>query len=243
MSWPSKRNSNASANRFRTSSRKERGVETVNESSHGLIEEAPLAPRPSRPLMIVVSAPSGAGKSTLCDRLVAQFPKIIYSVSCTTRKPRGGEKDGMHYYFLSRKEFKTRVKNGEFLEHAKVHGNYYGTLEDTVLFAMDEGHHVLLDIDVQGAQQLRDSLARFDPRHPICRGFMDIFISPPSFEELERRLRGRGTDDEHVINKRLENARAEMEHASEYTYQIVNDDLEQAYADLKAIILAGLGLD
>jgi guanylate kinase len=193
--------------------------------------------------MIVVSAPSGAGKSTLCDRLVAEFPKIVYSISCTTRHPRGEEKDGVQYYFLSKREFKARVKNGEFLEHAKVHGNLYGTLEDTVLFAMEEGRHVLLDIDVQGARQLRDSLDRLDPRHPIRRGFLDIFISPPSAEELERRLRGRATDGERVIRKRLEIAGAEMEHAGEYTHQIVNDDLEKAYADFKAIILSALGLD
>jgi guanylate kinase len=193
--------------------------------------------------MIVVSAPSGAGKSTLCNRLVEEFPTMTYSVSCTTRKPRGAEKDGEHYFFLSRREFRERVKNGEFLEYAKVHGNYYGTLEDTVLFAMEEGRHVLLDIDVQGAQQIRETLARLDPRHPICRGFMDVFISPPSIEALEQRLRGRGTDADKVIRKRLDHARSEMEHAAEYAFQVVNDDLEKAYADLKAIILSGLGLD
>jgi guanylate kinase len=210
---------------------------------HELIDETPLAPRASRPLMIVVSAPSGAGKSTLCNRLIGEFPNIAYSVSCTTRDPRGDEKDGVHYYFMSRKEFRERAKNGEFLEYAKVHGNYYGTLEDTVLFAMEEGRHVLLDIDVQGAQQIRDSLSRLNPRHPIRRGFMDIFVSPPSLEELEHRLRGRGTDSEHVVRKRLDNAKGEMEHASEYAYQIVNDDLEKAYSDLKTLILSGLGLE
>jgi guanylate kinase len=211
--------------------------------THGLMEKPPLPPRASRPLMMVVSAPSGAGKSTLCNRLVEEFPKIAYSVSCTTRAPRGEEKDGVHYYFLSKKEFKERAKNGEFLEYAKVHGNYYGTLEDSVLFAMEEGCHVLLDIDVQGAQQIRDSLVRLSPRHPIHRGFMYIFITPPSLEELEHRLRGRGTVDDCVIRKRLENAKGEMDHAGEYAFQVINDDLEQAYSDLKAIILAGLGLD
>ena len=215
----------------------------MGENRHGLIEEAPLAPRPSRPLMIVVSAPSGTGKSTLCNRLIKEFPRIVYSVSCTTREPRGQEQDGVHYFFLSKKEFKQRVRNGEFLEHARVHGNYYGTLEDTILFAMEEGNHVLLDIDVQGARQIRESIERLDPRHPICRGFLDIFITPPSFEELERRLRSRGTDEEPVIRKRLENARAEMEHAPEYTHCIVNDDLEKAYGELKHVILATLGLD
>jgi len=215
----------------------------VEQNSNGLIEEPPAVPRPSRPLMIVVSAPSGAGKSTLCDRLVDEFSEVAYSVSCTTRAPRGDEKDGVHYYFLSKKEFKERIKNGEFLEHAKVHGNFYGTLEDTVLYTMEEGNHVLLDIDVQGVRKIREALVRLDPRNPIRRGFTDIFISPPSMEELEQRLRGRGTDEEKAIRKRLANAKAEMECATEYSFQIVNGDLETAYQDLKTVILSALGVD
>jgi guanylate kinase len=207
-----------------------------------LIEEKPQAPRPSRPLMIVVSAPSGAGKSTLCNRLVDEFPNIAFSISCTTRAPRGDERDAEHYYFLSKREFKERIRMGEFLEYAKVHGNYYGTLEDTILYAMEEGNHILLDIDVQGVQQLRKVLETMDPRHPIRRGFIDIFISPPSMDELEKRLRGRGTDGDKVIKKRLENAKAEMDCAEEYTFRIVNDDLGKAYQDLKTIILTELGL-
>lgn len=202
------------------------------------MNKRPQAPSPSRPLLIVVSAPSGAGKSTLCDRLVNEFPNVTYSVSCTTRAPRGEEKDGEHYYFLSKREFKERIKNGEFLEYAKVHGNYYGTLEDTVLYAMEENRHVLLDIDVQGVRKIRSALVRLDPRNPIRNGFTDIFISPPSMEELEQRLRGRGTDDDKVIRKRLDNAKAEMDCASEYSYQIVNDDLETAYQELKSVILS-----
>ena len=209
----------------------------MEQNNNDLIEEPPIPPRPSRPLMIVVSAPSGAGKSTLCDQLVDEFPEVVYSVSCTTRAPRGDEKDGMHYYFLSKKEFKTRIKNGEFLEHAKVHGNFYGTLEDTVLYTMEEGNHVLLDIDVQGAAQIRESLSRLDPRNPVRRGFTDIFISPPSMEVLEHRLRGRGTDEEIAIKKRLANAKAEMECVAEYSFQIVNDNLETAYQELKTVIL------
>jgi guanylate kinase len=214
------------------------------ESSHNneLIEEPAAVPRPSRPLLIVVSAPSGAGKSTLCNRLVNEFPNITYSVSCTTRDPRGEEKDGQHYYFLSKKEFKERIKNGEFLEHAKVHGNFYGTLEDTVLYAMEQGSHILLDIDVQGTEQLRESLMRLDPRHPIRRGFTDIFISPPSLAELERRLRGRGTDEEAVMKKRLKNAEEEMTRAPEYSFQVINDDLETAYAELSKVIRTEIGL-
>jgi len=128
------------------------------------------------------------------------------------------------------------------LEHAKVHGNFYGTLEDTVLFAMEEGNHVLLDIDVQGAAQIREALVRLDPRHPIRRGFTDIFISPPSHEELEKRLRGRGTDKDSVIKKRLATAVKEMEHAKEYSHRIVNDDLDTAYTEFKAVILSVLGM-
>lgn len=214
----------------------------MERTEHELIDEQPPRPRPSRPLLIVVSAPSGCGKSTLCDRLVAEFPRIVYSVSCTTRAPRGEEEDGKHYFFLTKKEFKERAKNGEFLEHAKVHGNFYGTLEDTVLYAMEEGNHVLLDIDVQGVKQLRASLARLDPRHPVRRGFTDVFISPPSMEELERRLRARGTDEEKVILKRMENAQIEMDASKEYSFQIVNDDLDKAYEELKIVALSGMGL-
>lgn len=209
----------------------------ASSSNDDLIKEEPVVQRPARPLLIVVSAPSGAGKSTLCDRLVEEFPAVTYSVSCTTRAPRGDEKDGVHYYFLSKREFKERIKNGEFLEHAKVHGNFYGTLEDTVLYAMEEGQHVLLDIDVQGARKIREALVRLDPRNPIRSGFTDIFISPPSMEELEKRLYERGTDEEKVIRKRLDNAKAEMECASEYSFQIINDELEKAYQELKNVIL------
>ncbi|MEN7973660.1 MAG: guanylate kinase [Verrucomicrobiota bacterium] len=215
----------------------------VEQNDSGLIAETPVERSSTRPLMVIVSAPSGAGKSTLCDRLVDEFSEVIHSVSCTTRAPRGEEKDGVHYYFLSKKEFKERIKHGEFLEHATVHGNYYGTLEDSVLFAMEEGNHVLLDIDVQGARQIRKALVRLDPRHPIRRGFTDVFISPPSMEELEERLRGRGTDEEKTIRKRLANAQAEMECAPEYSFQIVNDDLEKAYHELKSVILTQAGLD
>jgi guanylate kinase len=215
----------------------------VQESSENneLKQVIPQEPRATRPILMVVSAPSGAGKSTLCDRLIQEFPQFIYSVSCTTREARGEEKDGQHYYFLSKKEFKERIKNGEFLEYAKVHGNFYGTLEDTVLYAMEEGNHVLLDIDVQGASQLRESLTRLDPRHPVRRGFTDIFISPPSLEILEERLRGRGTDAEETIAKRMKNSAAEMDCAKHYSTQLVNDDLETAYQQLKAVVLSSIG--
>jgi guanylate kinase len=197
--------------------------------------------KPPKALMIVVSAPSGAGKSTLCNRLVADFPNIVYSVSCTTRPPRGTEQNGVEYYFLSKEEFLQRVERGDFLEYAEVHGNYYGTLAETVLSAMDAGNHVLLDIDVQGAAQVRERAVSYPENHPLRSGFLDIFILPPSLEELERRLRGRGTDSEAVIQTRLQNARRELAEADHYRYRIVNDDLDTAYNELRSIILQSAG--
>lgn len=189
-----------------------------------------------RPLLIVVSAPSGAGKSTLCNRLVKERSSVEYSISCTTRAPRGEEQDGEHYYFLSAREFRQRARRGEFLEHAKVHGNRYGTLADTVQFAMEEGRHIILDIDVQGVRQLRASLQLMEERSLIRRGFLDIFIEPPSLAVLESRLRKRGTDSEAVIRKRLKNAAKEMQAAEEYTHRLVNDQLDTTYEALCGII-------
>tara|TARA_E500000075_G_scaffold123985_1_gene126596 strand:+ start:265 stop:873 length:609 start_codon:yes stop_codon:yes gene_type:complete len=200
----------------------------------------PSPARIERPLLIVVSAPSGAGKSTLCNRLVKERASVEYSISCTTRAPRGAEQDGEHYYFLSSKEFRQRVRRGEFLEHAKVHGNRYGTLADTVQFAMEEGRHIILDIDVQGVRQLRSSLQTMEERSLIRRGFLDIFIEPPSLEVLENRLRKRGTDSDAVIRKRLKNAAKEMQAAEEYTHRLVNDQLDPTYERLCQIIDASV---
>ena len=200
----------------------------------------PSPARIERPLLIVVSAPSGAGKSTLCNRLVKERASVEYSISCTTRAPRGAEQDGEHYYFLSSKEFRQRVRRGEFLEHAKVHGNRYGTLADTVQFAMEEGRHIILDIDVQGVHQLRSSLQTMEERSLIRRGFLDIFIQPPSLEVLENRLRKRGTDSDAVIRKRLKNAAKEMQAAEAYTHCLVNDQLDPTYERLCQIIDASV---
>ncbi len=210
-----------------------------SRSGHGLFEREPPPLRLKHPLMIAVSAPSGAGKSTLCNRLAAEFEELEYSISCTTRAPRGEELDGKHYYFLSHREFKQRIGNGEFLEHARVHGNFYGTLEDTVLFTMEGGAHIILDIDVQGMRRVRDTLGHFHAHHPIRRGFTSVFISPPSVEALEERLRQRGTDSEKMIRRRLKNAPIEMAAAGEYAHLIVNDNLERAYAELRAIVCGG----
>ena len=189
-------------------------------------------------LLLVVSAPSGAGKSTLCNRLVEKFPGMIYSVSCTTRAPRGEEKDGEQYHFISKEEFASRVNNGEFLEHAEVHGNFYGTLEDTVRKALAKGIDLVMDIDVQGAAQIRSTCFALPEEDPLRRSFVDVFIAPPSMEELRRRLCGRATDVEEVIEKRLRNAEAEMNERGAYEHLLINDCLEDALRDFENILHA-----
>ncbi|MFA5689522.1 MAG: guanylate kinase [Kiritimatiellales bacterium] len=188
------------------------------------------------PLLLVVSAPSGAGKSSLCTRLAEFFPELVYSVSCTTRAPRGTEKNGVHYFFLSPDEFEIRLKNDEFLEHALVHGNRYGTLKQTVYDALAQGRDIIMDIDVQGAQQIRDACAALPNDDLIKKSFVDIFIIPPSMEELLRRLRGRSTDAKDVIEQRMCNAVEEMKQQSHYQYIVVNDKIETAADELKKII-------
>ena len=190
-------------------------------------------------MLIVVSAPSGAGKSTLCDRVLETHGNIVYSVSCTTRAPRGSERDGVDYNFMTPAEFKARVAGGEFLEYATVHNNFYGTLKATVRSAMDAGKSVLMDIDVQGAEQVRSVLQEMPADDVMVRGFVDIFVQPPSMEELRRRLESRGEDAPEVIERRLANAEAEMARAGEYRYQIVNDDLERAVAEMNAVVDCG----
>ena len=188
------------------------------------------------PLLILVSAPSGAGKSTLCDRLLQDYPELVYSVSCTTREPRGEEEDGVDYHFLTQKRFDELVAQDAFLEHATVHGNSYGTLIQPIRDAFAHKLSVLLDIDVAGAAQVRARLASLPPDDPIRGGFTDIFILPPSLEELRRRLVTRGEDSPETIEKRMKNATGEMARANEYRFKIVNDDLEIAYKELKAAI-------
>jgi guanylate kinase len=191
----------------------------------------------SRPLLIVISAPSGAGKSTLCGMLLQEFPDIRYSISCTTRAPRGQEEHGRHYFFLTPEDFECRVRNGEFLEHAVVHGYRYGTLRSHVMEQIRSGQGVLLDIDVQGARQIRGQLKHL-PRGDVLReSFVDIFIAPPSMNELRRRLEKRGEDSPEVVEQRLENAAMEMACRDEYTYRMVNNKLDEAYEELKGIIL------
>ncbi|MFU8779632.1 MAG: guanylate kinase [Kiritimatiellia bacterium] len=189
-----------------------------------------------KPLLIVVSAASGAGKSSLCRELLARRPDVVYSVSCTTRAPRGGEIDGQSYCFLSTPAFEQRVAAGDFLEYAEVHGNWYGTLRRTVEDAMRQGRSVIMDIDVQGAKQVRDALVGLPADHMIRRGFVDVFIHAPSMDELRRRLEQRGEDAPDVIEKRLTNAQREEAAAPDYRYRIVNDDFGRALEALLGII-------
>jgi guanylate kinase len=190
-----------------------------------------------RALLIVVSAPSGSGKTTLCNRLRAEFPGISYSVSCTTRAPRGAEKDGEDYHFLTERQFERRLKRGDFLEHAAVHGHRYGTLRKTVAAALRAGRHVLMDIDVQGARQIREAARRAPPADPLRRGFTDIFIHAPTIAELRRRLERRGEDAPEDIRARLKTARTEMTSLGEFRHVVVNDRLDRAYAEIRRILV------
>ncbi|SBT62342.1 Guanylate kinase [Plesiomonas shigelloides] len=180
--------------------------------------------------LYIVSAPSGAGKSSLINALLKTHPTydMQVSVSHTTREPRPGENNGEHYHFISVDEFKALIEQQAFLEYAEVFGNYYGTSRPTIEKVLDQGIDVFLDIDWQGARQVREQM-------PQARS---IFILPPSREELERRLRGRGQDSDDVIAKRMAKAVSEMSHYDEYDYLIVNDDFDQALVDLKNIIRA-----
>lgn len=195
-----------------------------------------------KPLLIVMSAPSGTGKTTLCDLLLQEFPEITYSVSCTTRAPRGMEEDGIDYFFLTQAEFDRRVKEGLLLEHAIVHGNSYGTPAEPIREAFAEGQSVLLDIDVVGADLVRRYIANLSANDPLREGFTDIFIEPPSIEELRTRLEGRGEDAPETIELRLRNAQGEMDRAGEFTYRVVNDELDLAYRRLRDIVLVRGGL-
>jgi guanylate kinase len=199
--------------------------------------------RATRALLIVVAAPSGAGKTTLCDRLLDEFPQIAYSVSCTTRPPRGKETNGVDYHFLTPEEFERRAQAGEFLEHAQVHGYRYGTLRSTVEEALGAGRSVLMDLDVQGAFALRHGVALAAEGDLLRTGHVDIFIEPPSLQELRRRLELRGEDPEESMEVRLRNASAEMRHAHEFAYRVVNGDVDVAYGELRAIVRREMGLD
>lgn len=182
-------------------------------------------------LAVVLSGPSGVGKTTVYRQFLARCPEVRFSVSCTTRAPRTGEVDGRDYHFLSREGFLRRVAAGEFLEHAEVHGNLYGTLRAEVEGVVWAGQDVLLDIDVQGARLVRAAAAGT----PLAAALVFVFVGPPSLPVIEQRLRGRASDAEEVIQRRLRNARTELLAWSEYDYLIINDTLDDAVADLVAV--------
>jgi len=176
--------------------------------------------------LFIISAPSGAGKTTLARGLNEALPNTAFSVSHTTRPQRRNEVHGVDYYFVSEREFRDMVDRGEFLEYARVFGNWYGTSKAAVRELMEQGKTVLLDIDWQGARKVRRKM-------PDCGS---IFILPPSKQELERRLRSRGQDSEEVIQARMEQARDEMQHADEYDFVVVNDDFDRALQELCEIV-------
>lgn len=190
------------------------------------------------PLLIVISAPSGAGKTTLCNRLLDEMRQMHYSVSCTTRAPRAGEIDGKSYHFLDPSAFQRRVAAGEFLEHAVVFGHLYGTLKETVRTALEQGRDVLMDIDVQGAAQIRDYVRRAPQGDLVKDAFVDIFVAPPSMDELRERLEHRGKDSADVIRRRLGTARNELQRMDEFRYLIVNEHLDVSYDALRSIVIA-----
>jgi guanylate kinase len=183
-------------------------------------------------ILFILSAPSGAGKTTLCNRLRAQN-EFVYSISCTTRKPRTGETDGGDYWFVDEATFKKRIPEGFFIEHAEVHGNFYGTPLQPIKDAMASGKDVLLDIDVQGAQQIR---AHQDPAIQVA--LVDVFLMTETVQELKRRLNKRGTDDPATIEKRLANSTKEMTFWNQYRYVILSGSAEDDEKHFRSIVEA-----
>jgi guanylate kinase len=180
--------------------------------------------------IIILSAPSGAGKSTIISKLLELGGKFKLSVSATTRSPRGNERNGTEYYFLSKEEFERKISNDEFVEYALVHGNYYGTLKNELENIMNSGLNVMLDIEWLGA---RNVSKQFDKTK-----ILKIFVLPPSIVELEKRLKGRGTDSDEIISGRIFDARGQISHYNEYDYVIINDDIDKAIEQITAVITA-----
>lgn len=182
----------------------------------------------SKGFLLVISGPSGSGKGTVSKELLNRNNDIIFSISTTTRKPRPTEKDGVNYFFLSEEEFNKRVDNNEFLEYAFVHANYYGTPKDFVLQEIDKGEIVLLEIDVQGAMQVKKNY----------KNVVFVFLLPPTMDELKNRIIKRGTESEEDIERRFKNAFEELDFVGEYDYFVVNDKVEDAVLDIEHIIKA-----
>jgi guanylate kinase len=187
------------------------------------------------PLLVLISAPSGGGKTTLCQQLLAARPQMTRAVTCTTRPPRTGEREGVDYYFLDADAFLKRVHAGNFLEHATVYGNSYGTLKGEVLGKLRQGKDVLLNVDVQGAATIRQR-AEEDPE--LRRALVSVFLTPPSLEVLEERLRKRGTDSPAIIQKRLGVARQEIAQWKNFDYLLISSSIEEDLRRMQAIVEA-----
>lgn len=182
----------------------------------------------SKGFLLIISGPAGTGKGTVCKELLKRNKDIVYSVSATTRQPRVGEVDGVNYYFVTKEKFESMIENDEFLEYAYVHTNYYGTPKKFVLDQIEKGEIVLLEIDVQGAMQIKKNFSEA----------VFIFLLPPTMEELKNRIVKRGTETEEDINRRYENAFKELDFVGNYDYFVINDVVEDAVADIEAIIRA-----
>lgn len=187
----------------------------------------------SNPMLVVISAPSGTGKTTLSDQTLAARPNMARAITCTTREPRPGEKDGVDYYFLDAADFLKRVQAGNFLEHATVYGNSYGTLKSEVLGKLRSGKDVLLNVDVQGAAAIR---AHAEQDHELKRAVVTVFLMPPSMDVLEARLKKRGQDSSSAIAKRLAVARQEIAQAKHFDYLIVSSSIAEDVRRLQAIL-------
>lgn len=183
-------------------------------------------------ILLVVSGPSGSGKTTLCRQL-AQAADVHYSISCTTRPPRAGEEHGRDYHFLSKEEFANKLQAGDFLEHAVVHGNLYGSLRSEVISFLDAGVDVVMDIDVQGADQIREAADQ-----KIQNSLVDLFVMPPSKAELHARLSGRGTDTAATISLRMANALEEMRHSRRYTFLLLSSTKAEDYVKFQSLVTA-----
>jgi guanylate kinase len=191
-----------------------------------------LEQKPVRGHIFVISGPSGVGKSTICDQLIKQLDDVYLSVSTTTREKKAGEEDGKHYHFIDRAEFERQIAAGNFIEYAEVFGNLYGTPKDKLEQALNNGKTVILEIDVQGAQQVK----RLYPDAKL------IFVLPPKHNELQKRINGRGRDDEKDVEKRLQRAGIEIAAAwQHYEYMVINEDLPQAIEEIIQIIKKVIG--